>query len=386
MRYYLIAGEASGDLHGSNLMRGLFAEDPEAQMRFWGGPLMDAVYQEHRGVTGLVRDYKEGAIMGFFEVLMKARKLLSNVRSCKEDILRWKPDVVILIDYPGFNFKIAQFAHKKGIKVFYYIAPKVWASRERRIRKLRDYVDRLFIVFPFEKEYFDRKGVEYIYCGNPLIDAVDASPALRESRPSFLAGAGLPDEPYIALLAGSRASEVASMMKVLVAFADRLREVPGYERFRFVVAGAPSRSEADYRTAIGDRDYIRVVFGKTYGILRHAEAAVINSGTASLEAVLIGTPQVVGYRTSASGLLIARKIIHVPWISLGNLIAGRGVFHELLQYYFTPDNLIDEVRRILEDEAYRAKMERGYAEIRGLLGGSGASTAVARAMIRELAG
>ena len=384
MRYYLIAGEASGDLHGSNLMRGLFAEDPEAEMRFWGGPLMDAVYQEHRSASGLVRDYKEGAIIGFLEVLLHARKLLSNVRRCKEDILRWRPDVVILIDYPGFNFKIAEFAHKKGFKVFYYIAPKVWASRESRVRKLRAYVDKLFIVFPFEKEYFDRKGVDYIYRGNPLIDAVDASPALQESRESFLSSCSLPDDPYIALLAGSRAGEVASMMKVLVAFADQLRKVPGYERFRFIVAGAPSRSEEDYKEAIGDREYIRVIFGKTYGILHHAEAAVINSGTASLEAVLIGTPQVVGYASSAVTAMIARKLVHVPWISLGNLIAGREVFRELLQFYFSPENLVDEVRRILEDKAYRERMNSGYEEIRNLLGGRGASAATARAMIENL--
>ena len=380
MRYYLIAGEASGDLHGSNLMRGLFAEDPDAQMRFWGGPLMDAVCREHRGKSGLVRDYKEGAVMGFVEVVFRARKLIRNVRSCEEDILGWKPDVVILIDYPGFNFKIAQWAHNRGIKVYYYIAPKVWASRERRVRKLKEYVDRLFIIFPFEKEYFTRKGIPFIYKGNPLIDAVDNAPI--ESR----ADAGLPEGPYIALLAGSRAGEVASMMKVLVAFADALRATAGYEAYHFVIAGAPSRQMADYQKFIGDRYYIRVVFGKTYTILRHAEMAVINSGTASLEAALLGTPQVVGYVTSEVSMYIARKIIHVPYISLGNLIAGREVFRELLQYYLTPESLVTEVRRILEDPASRAEMLKGYARIRELLGGRGASAAVARAMIGELRG
>ena len=382
MKYYLIAGEASGDLHGSNLMRGLFAEDPEADMRFWGGPLMDAVYQENRGGRALVHDYSEGAVRGFFSVLFRARKLLANVRSCEEDILRWKPDVVILIDYPGFNFKIAEFAHKKGFKVFYYIAPKVWASRERRVRKLKAYVDRLFIVFPFERPYFDRKGVPYVYKGNPLIDAVDG--AEIQPREALMASLGWQDGPYVALLAGSRAGEVSSMMKVLVAFADRLRSVPGYEDFRFVVAGAPARRPEEYTAYLGDRDYIKVVFGKTYSVLGNAAAAVINSGTASLEAVLLRTPQVVGYVTAPVNLLIARAIIHVSYISLGNLIAERGVFRELLQYYFTPENLVAEVRRILEDTAYRERMLAGYDEIRGRLGGRGASAATARAMIESL--
>lgn len=382
MKYYLIAGEASGDLHGSNLMRGLFAEDPQAEMRFWGGPLMDAVNKECRGKSALVHDYSEGAVMGFFAVLFKVRKFLKNLRSCEEDILRWKPDVVILIDYPGFNFRIAEFAHKHGLKVFYYIAPKVWASRERRVRKLKAYVDKLFIVFPFERPYFDRKGVRYVYKGNPLIDAVDSASLL--SREALMAACGWPDGPYIALLAGSRAGEVSSMMKVLVTFAERLRAVPGYEAYKFIVAGAPARQMEDYAGYIGDRDYIKVVFGQTYSVLAGAKAAVINSGTASLEAVLLGTPQVVGYATSPVSMLIARWIIHVPYISLGNLIVDRGVFRELLQYYFTPENVLEEVRRLLEDTAYRERMLAGYAEIRELLGGRGASAATARAMIESL--
>ena len=382
MKYFLIAGEASGDLHGSNLMRGLYAEDPQAQMRFWGGPLMDAVCRERSGESGLLHDYSEGAVIGFFELLPKLRKLIGNLRACKEDILAWKPDVVILIDYPGFNFRIAEFAHKRGFKVFYYIAPKVWATREYRVKKIKAFVDKLFIVFPFEKEYFDRKGVSYIYKGNPLIDAVDG--AVVEPRASLLGSLGWPDGPYIALLAGSRAGEVASMMKVMMAFADLLHGTPGYEDFRFVVAGAPSRCAADYAPYIAGRDYVRVVFGKTYSILSGAEAAVINSGTASLEAVLFGTPQVVGYVASPLTVPLARGMIRIKYVSLGNLIAGRTVFRELLQYYFTPENVCEEVRHILEDKAYRERMLAGYDEIRALLGGKGASAATARAMIENL--
>ena len=381
MKYYLVAGEASGDLHGSNLMRGLYARDPEATMRFWGGGLMDAVYKEHESGTGLVKDYREGAIMGIWEVIVQARKLLGRVRSCEEDIAAWKPDVVILIDYPGFNFRIAEFAHKAGFKVFWYIAPKVWASRESRIKKLKAYVDKLFIVFPFEIDYFRRKGVDFIYKGNPLIDAVDRSPALQETREAFLERHGLPDRPMVALLAGSRSGEIKSMMPVLTEFAASLHGIPEYADYHFIIAAAPGRTAEDY----GHLDeYVHVISGDTYGALRHARAAVINSGTASLEAALLGTPQVVGYRTAPLTYLIGRIILKIKYISLANLVIDRAAFKEFLQNYLTPDNLVSEVRRLLEDENYRARMTADYAEVREKLGGTGASEAVAEAMIAEL--
>ena len=282
MRYYIIAGEASGDLHGSNLMRGLYAEDPEADIRFWGGELMDAVYKEHQQGTGLVRDYKDGAVIGFTQIIIHARAFAKRFTDCTADILRWKPDVVILIDYPGFNFRVAEFAHKAGFKVFYYIAPKVWASRENRVRKLKAFVDKLFIVFPFEIPYFTRKSVDFIYKGNPLIDAIDNSEVFKETREEFLAKTGLPDRPMIALLAGSRNGEISSMMPTFMAFADRLHALPEYSDYRFVVAAAPARSEADYAKYIGGREYVSVVFGQSYAVMRHAKAAVVNSGTASL--------------------------------------------------------------------------------------------------------
>ena len=383
MKYYIIAGEASGDLHGSNLMKGLYAEDASADIRFWGGGLMDAVFHAHQEGTGLVQDYRDGAIIGFWEVLVHARSLLGKIRRCKEDILAWRPDVVILIDYPGFNFKIAEFAHGAGFKVFYYIAPKVWASRERRIAKLKAWVDRLFIVFPFEIPYFESKGVPFIYKGNPLVDAIDESPALSEARGDFLARTGLPDRPYIALLAGSRSGEIASMMPVLMTFADALHKLPGYTDYHFVIAAAPSRTTADYDLR-GNEAFVHVVSGETYGVLRHSEAAVINSGTASLEAALIGTPQVVGYRTAETTFLIMRAIIKIKYISLANLIIDRPAFREYLQDFLQPDILLGEVRRILEDETYRARMMADYAEIREKLGGKGASRAVAHAMMEAL--
>ena len=386
MRYYLIAGEASGDLHGSNLMKGLYAQDPSAQVRFWGGPLMDAVYREcESGEEGLVADYRDGAVMGVIQVLRQGRSLLERVERCKADIQNWKPDVVILIDYPGFNLKIAQFAHGAGYKVYYYIAPKVWASREGRIAKLKAWVDKLFIVFPFEKEYFEKHGVPYVYAGNPLVDAIADHPALSESRGEFLIRTGLPDQPWTALLAGSRSMEIKSMMPVYMKLADAWHAA--HPSDLFVVAAAPSRTLADYAPYIGTRDFVKVVFGETYGVLRHAQAAVINSGTASLEAALIGTPQVVAYRmASFVPAVVARKFIKVKYISLGNLILDRLAFREFIQNEVSAPALLAEVTRLVSDESYRQTMKADYAQIRELLGGTGASAAVARAMIQDLQG
>ena len=383
MKYYVVAGEASGDLHGSNLMRGLYHRDPEADIRFWGGGLMDAAYREHQSGSGLVRDYREGAVMGFWEVLVRARTLLGKVKECQEDILAWKPDVVILIDYPGFNFRIAEFAHKAGFKVFYYIAPKVWASREGRIRKLKAYVDKLFIVFPFETDYFQRKGVDFIYKGNPLVDAVDRSPALQESREVFFGRHALEDKPSIALLAGSRNGEIRTMMPTFMETAARLHEMPEYAGYQFLIAAAPGRTREDYDLA-GNDAFVHVVTGDTYGVLRNSVAAVINSGTASLEAALIGTPQVVGYKVAAVTALIVRLIVKVKYASLANLILDRAAVRELLQERFTAPHLVTELRRILEDAPYRERMLSDYAEVREKLGGTGASEAVAEAMIGEL--
>ncbi len=388
MRYYIIAGEASGDLHGSNLMKGIYAEDPQAKIRFWGGDLMHEIFSrcQEDNEGGLVKHYKEGAIIGFVEVLVKARQLLGNVSFCKKDIEQWQPDVVILIDYPGFNFKIAEFAHKKGFKVFYYIAPKVWASREGRIKKLKAYVDKLFIVFPFEMPYFDSKGISYIYKGNPLVDAVDGSKAMLEARQAFLQRNNLEDKPVIAMLAGSRKGEISTMMPVLKEFAHKMHNLPQYSDYQFLIAGAPARSIEDYAKFLDSGDsFIKVLFGQTQAIIRHAEAAVVNSGTASLETVLFNTPQVVGYIGNPLTFLIAKRIVKIKYISLGNLIIDRLAFKEFIQDDCNPDALVAEVRELLENQAYRQKMLDDYAQIRSALGGSGASSAVAKAMLEELA-
>ena len=416
MKYYIIAGEASGDLHGSNLMKGIYAEDPQADIRFWGGDLMLSVWESWQNAgtydfnaafsasgitngkpsdekpdnqqkqTGLVRHYKEGAVMGFVEVLAKAPKLLGNVRHCKKDILDWNPDVVILIDYPGFNFKIAEFAHKAGFKVFYYIAPKVWASRESRIKKLKAYVDKLFIVFPFEKPYFDAKGIDYIYKGNPLVDAVDNSKAMLETADDFRKRCNLENVPYIALLAGSRKGEINTMMPVLTEVAAKLHSTAEYSDYKFIIAGAPSRTMKDYERHLSEENkkYMTVIFGETQAIIKNAKAAIVNSGTASLETVLFNTPQVVGYITNPITYMIAKSIVKIRYISLGNLIIDKLAFRELIQKDCNSEALVAEIRALIENEQYRNAMLQDYALIRETLGGSGASSAVARAMIDEL--
>ena len=383
MRYYIIAGEASGDLHGSNLMKGLYAQDPSASIRFWGGPMMNAVFQAHESGTGLVADYRETAVMGFVQVLKQGRTLVKRIESCQQDIRAWKPDVVILIDYPGFNLRIAEFAHNAGFKVFYYIAPKVWGSRESRVAQLKANVDKLFIVFPFEKPYFERQGIPYVYMGNPLVDALAQSPQLAEPKAAFLERTGLPDQPWIALLAGSRTMEIRSMMPIYMKLADAWHAT--HPQDLFVVAAAPSATQADYAPYLGGRSYVKVVYGETYGALRHARAAVINSGTASLEAALIGTPQLVSYKLSSLvPAWFARKYIKVKYISLGNLILDRLAFREYIQDEVKVQSLLQELTRLCEDPAYREAMLASYAQIRELLGSVGASDSVAREMISAL--
>ncbi|MBQ2243467.1 MAG: lipid-A-disaccharide synthase [Bacteroidales bacterium] len=376
MKYYIIAGEASGDLHGSNLMKGLYAADPQCDVRFWGGDRMAAV-----GGT-MVRHYKGTAVMGFVEVLAKANKILGNLTFCKKDILEYSPDVVILIDYAGFNLKIARFAKEHGIRTFYYIAPKVWAWKEGRITKLRKYVDKLFIIFPFEIDYFHKKGIDAIYRGNPLIDSIANHRSSHETRTEFLQRHHLEDKPIIALLAGSRKTEISWL---LPRFKEAAALLP--EGYQILLAGAPSIELEYYRKYI-EGSNIKLIPDDTYGVLRNAEAAVVASGTASLETALIGTPQVVCYGGNPISFWIAKQfILHsksISYISLGNLIINRQAFRELLQDDCTGKTISDEVVRLISDPQYRGEMLHNYSEIRKALGGEGASVKVAEAMIEEL--
>lgn len=374
MRYYLVAGEASGDLHGSNLIKGLKAGDPQAEFRCWGGDLM-----EQAGAV-LVKHYKESAIMGFVEVLTNLNKITRNLKECKKDIERYHPDVLILIDYPGFNFRIAEFAKKKGTKVFYYIAPKVWAWKESRVHKLRKFTDRVFIIFPFEIEYFKKWGINVIYKGNPLLDSVDNDPYGTENREEFCKRVDLnPDKPIIALLAGSRKGEIGYLLPRMIEVAKK------FDQYRFVLAGAPS-IEKEYYLSFLERSSskIEILTGETYSILRHAKAAIISSGTASLEAALIKTPQVVCYGGSEISYQIAKRLVKLKYISLANLIMDRGLFKELIQHDCTPDAIAKELEMLLENNAYREKMIADFQAVRDVLGGKGASHKIAAAMIQEL--
>lgn len=374
MRYFLIAGEASGDLHGSNLIKGIRSVDPNAQIRCWGGDLMQEAGAE------LVRHYKEGAIMGFVEVIANLGKLARNLQDCKNDIINYNPDVVVLIDYPGFNFRIAQFAKERGLRVFYYIAPKVWAWKEKRVHRLKKYVDRLFIIFPFEIEYFKKWGIDAIYNGNPLLDSVDNHPSATETKEEFCKRADiLPDRTTVALLAGSRRGEIKYLLPRMIEVAK------GCPSYQFLLACAPSVDLELYKGIIGKKcSNIKLLVGETYSILRHSDAAIINSGTASLEAALIGVPQVVCYGGNEISYQIARMVVKLKYISLANLIMDKGLFKELIQHSCTPDLISQELEQLLHNREYRSRMMQDYADVRTVLGGAGASAKVARAMTEEL--
>lgn len=370
----MIAGEASGDLHGSNLIKGIKEVDSQAQIRCWGGDLM----KEAGG--DLVKHYKEGAIMGFVEVVANLGKISRNLNDCKRDIMEYNPDVVVLIDYPGFNFRIAEFAKKNGFRVFYYIAPKVWAWKEKRVHRLKKFVDKLFIIFPFEIEYFRKWGIDAIYRGNPLLDSVDNYSRANESREEFFARTGLDaTKESVALLAGSRKGEIKYLLPRMMEVA---RKFPDNQ---FIMACAPSMEREFYESIIGKEcNNIKLLFGETYSILRHCRAAIINSGTASLEAALIGVPQVVCYGGNEISYQIAKRVVKLKYISLANLIMDRGLFKELIQHDCTPTLISQELEKLLHDDAYRGKMMEDYAQVREVLGGKGASAKVAKAMYDEL--
>lgn len=370
----MIAGEASGDLHGSNLIKGIKEVDSNAQIRCWGGDLM----REAGG--DLVKHYKEGAIMGFVEVVANLGKISRNLNDCKKDIVEYNPDVVVLIDYPGFNFRIAEFAKKNGYKVFYYIAPKVWAWKEKRVHRLKKFVDRLFIIFPFEIEYFRKWGIDAIYRGNPLLDSVDNYSRANETREEFFARTGLDaTKESVALLAGSRKGEIKYLLPRMIEVA---RKFPDNQ---FLMACAPSMEREFYESIIGKEcNNIKLLFGETYSILRHCRAAIINSGTASLEAALIGVPQVVCYGGNEISYQIARRVVKLKYISLANLIMDRGLFKELIQHDCTPELISCELEKLLHNDVYRARMMDDYAQVREVLGGKGASAKVAGAMYEEL--
>ncbi|MDR1357269.1 MAG: lipid-A-disaccharide synthase [Tannerellaceae bacterium] len=372
MKYYLIAGEASGDLHASNLMAEIRNEDPSADFRFMGGDLMQAA----GGV--LVKHYREMAFMGLIPVLLNLRSILRNMRVCCGDIRRYRPDVVVLIDYPGFNLRIAKYAKTKlGLPVCYYISPKIWAWKKYRIRDFRRYIDRMFCILPFEKDFYGGLNYEVDYVGNPSVDSVALYKQQAEGGETFLRDENLsPVLPVIAVLAGSRHQEIKDNLPAML---DAAASCEGYQ---VVVAGAPGIDARCYAKYAGGRE-VCVVSGKTYALLNHSCAALVTSGTATLETALFRVPQVVCYRTPLPKLsgFIFRRFFHTPYISLVNLIAGREIVRELYADRFSRRAIGDELRRILDDEAYRAGMLGGYGEVIRLLGEPGASRRAAHLLV-----
>jgi len=371
MKYYIIAGEASGDLHGSNLIKAIKLSDIQANIRCWGGDLMQA-----EGGT-LVKHYRETAYMGLFEVIAHAGAIKKNFDFCYSDILAFSPDVLILIDYPGFNLRVARFAKEHGIKVFYYISPKVWVWKESRVKHIKKYVDRMFVIFPFEKEWYaTRHQFEVDYAGNPLIDAIEEKKQTLCTREEFISRNKLYDKPVIALLPGSRKQEVLRLLPIMTSIVEKF---PDYQ---FVIAGTSALDSSFYQKLMVS-DKAAFVVNQTYELLYHAHAAVVASGTATLETALFNVPQVVCYRISTATFVLGRPFVPVKYFSLVNIIMDEEVVKELLQYHLIRD-ITNELSRILNDNKYRQHMLDKYKELREKCGGTGASERVGKMMVKYL--
>ena len=369
MKYYIIAGEASGDLHGSNLMKELYKKDPNADIRFWGGDLM-------KNVGGkLVKHYRDLAFMGFIEVIFNLKTILKNIKTCKKDILGFQPDVLIFIDYPGFNLRIAKWAKALGMKTHYYISPQIWAWKESRITDIKRDVDKMYVILPFEKEFYEHKHnypVEFV--GHPLIDAIDSQPAVDPII--FKKDNQLDDKPIIAILPGSRKQEITKMLAVMLSVVN---DFPDYQ---FVIAGAPSQEFSFYKNFISQEN-VKFISDKTYDLLRNATAALVTSGTATLETALFKVPEVVCYKGSWASYQIAKRIITLKYISLVNLIMDEEVVTELIQEQCTTKRIRQELQKILESNHRNTLLEK-YTLLEQKLGGIGASKKTAAFIISDL--
>ena len=371
MKYYIIAGEASGDLHGANLLSELKKLDSQASFRCWGGDKMKAEGAE------IVKHISELAFMGFAEVLLNIKTITKNIKFCKEEILNHRPDVLILIDYPGFNLRIAEFAHKNGIKVFYYISPTIWAWKESRVEIVKRAVDKMFVILPFEKPFYAKHHCDVDYEGHPLIDEIEKIKKEIPSFEDFVKENKLSGKPIIACLPGSRKQEIIKMLSVMLTMQ---KHFPDHE---LVVAGAPNLSE-EYYNSICSLNGTKIISGKTYHLLHHAKAGLIKSGTSTLEAALFNVPQVCCYSGNAATVWIAKKIAKVKWISLPNLIMGEEVVKELIQEELNETKLKAELQLLLQEGEYRNAMLNTYAQLNQLLGGKGASGRIAKKMYSYL--
>jgi len=370
MKLYFIAGEASGDLHGSDLIREIRKRKPDTEIRAWGGDLMEA-----QGAT-IVKHYRDLAFMGFTEVVMNLRTILRNIDACKKDILNYKPDAIVLIDYPGFNLRIASFARKRGIKVYYYISPQVWAWKSSRVHKIKTMVDRMFVILPFEKDFYKRFDYEVDYVGHPLPDVIARMRSSFSDRATFLKNHQLEDAPIISLLPGSRKQEIETMLPLMLEVAGQ------FPNYQFIVASAPSQPGSLYESIIGNRK-IRYIHDATYELLSNSSAAIVTSGTATLETALMNVPQVVVYKGGRISYYIARSLVKISYISLVNLIMEREVVKELIQDEFNAQSLKTELARIL-DPAGRKGILDDYAALQEKLSAGGAAERTAELILDDL--
>ncbi|MBZ9632163.1 lipid-A-disaccharide synthase [Salegentibacter sp. LM13S] len=369
MKYYIIAGEASGDLHASNLMRALKQTDSQAEFRFWGGDLM----QEQGGE--LVKHYRELAFMGFVEVLFNLKTILKNISFCKEDISAYNPDAIIFIDYPGFNLRIAKWAKEKGYQTHYYISPQIWAWKENRIDAIKRDIDHMYVILPFEKEFYEEKhNFPVHFVGHPLIDAIGQKdlPNVAAVKQEYQ----LDERPIIAVLPGSRKQEISKMLEVMLSI------TPDFPEYQFVIAGAPSQDAEFYAPFIKQKN-IKLVMNRTYDVLSLSHAAMVTSGTATLETALFKIPEVVCYKGSFVSYQIARRIVNLDYISLVNLIMNREVVKELIQNDFNTKTLKKEFKKILEEEN-RTRIFKDYFELERKLGGKGASEKTAQLIVSAI--
>ena len=370
MKYYIIAGEVSGDMHAANLIAEIKRKDPRAEIRAWGGDRM-----KEQGVT-LVKHIRHMAFMGFVEVVANLHKVIGNIRECKKDMVAFQPDAVILVDYPGFNLRMAKFAHEKGFRVFYYISPQVWAWKRRRVKKIKNSVDKMLVILPFEEEFYKNYGVDVTYVGNPLLDELSKAPNVN--RQAFLRRNGLGEKrEIIALLPGSRRQEVKRMLGVM------LKVIPHFPEYQFVIAGVPSIDKTLYKSLIGSAD-VTFVENQTRELLQNASAALVTSGTATLETALFNVPEVVCYKASPLSYYIAKRLIRVKYISLVNLVMDKQVVVELIQGDLTENNLVTQLQRLLGNNKVQSQLLDDYMELQSRLGDAGASGKAAAVVVESL--
>jgi lipid-A-disaccharide synthase len=372
MKYYIIAGEASGDLHGSNLIKAIHKKDSQAKIRAWGGDLMEAAD------ANVVKHYRDLAFMGFAEVIMNLRTILRNIRECKKDIKNYKPDAVILIDYPGFNLRIAEFSKNLGIKVYYYISPQIWAWKKGRVHQIAKFTDKVFVILPFEKEFYAKYGYKVDFVGHPLLDAIGKRDESETKAATLRKEFELTNKPIVAILPGSRKQEIGVMLPIM------LKQIKNFPSHQFVIAAAPSFDLSYFKPFTEKYPSLNIISNRTYDLLQISHAALVTSGTATLETALFKVPEVVCYKANAISYQIAKRIVDIKYISLVNLIMDQEVVTELIQAKLNEKLLKQELGKLLSDTPERLKMINKFEELINALGSGGASATTAKLLIEDL--